>query len=146
MTLFLPFIVTLKNKLYNFIYDTTCTYSILYYTLSHPENDRCAIGYMLQDASFKHQSRCSFLNVWENTKVVSGIHADVTVVLEVRQSIDLYFTNMWHDVVHGGQREQIWNWGSDFRMAAATPCYSLRTRHTVTIIFNGISTEGVVSL
>ena len=43
--------------------------------------------------------RCSFLNVWENTQVArarwqasaSGIRADVTVVLEVRQSIQKFY-------------------------------------------------------
>ena len=43
------------------------------YTLSHPENDcdvtERAQGYTLQDASFMRQSRCSFLNAWENTQV-----------------------------------------------------------------------------
>ena len=47
------------------------------YTLSHPENDRDvterAQGYMLQVASFMRQSRCSFLNVWENTLVASAM-------------------------------------------------------------------------
>ena len=67
-----------------------------YYTLSHPENDcdvtERAQGYTLQDASFMRQSRCSFLNAWENTQVAramtskgssSGLRADVTVVLEM---------------------------------------------------------------
>ena len=43
------------------------------YTLSHPENDRDvterAQVYTLQDTSFIRQSRCSFLNAWENTQV-----------------------------------------------------------------------------
>ena len=74
------------------------------YTLSHPENDRdvteSAQGYTLQDASFVRQSQCSFLNVWENTQValawqasLSGIRADVTVVLGVIQSIECHGTN-----------------------------------------------------
>ena len=54
-----------------------------------------AQGYTLQGASFMRHSRSSFLNAWENTQVAgarwqassSGIRADVTVVLEVRQSI-----------------------------------------------------------
>ena len=72
-----------------------------FYTLSHPENDvdvtepvqEC----MLQDASLMRQSQCSFLNAWENTQVpramtsvFRGIRADVTVVLEVRQSIVMW--------------------------------------------------------
>ena len=47
------------------------------YTLSHPENDRdvteSAQGYTLQDASFMRQSRCSFLNVWENKQVARTV-------------------------------------------------------------------------
>ena len=47
------------------------------YTLSHPENERDvterAQGYMLQDASFMRQSRCSFLNVSENTQVARAM-------------------------------------------------------------------------
>ena len=43
------------------------------YTLSYPENDRDitehAHGYTLQDTSFMRQSRCSFLNAWENAQV-----------------------------------------------------------------------------
>ena len=68
------------------------------YTLSHPENDRdvtdCVQEYTLQDASFMRQS----LSFWTCEKThklrarwqvsSSGIRADVTVVLEVRQSID----------------------------------------------------------
>ena len=54
------------------------------YTLSHPENDRDVTErvqeYTLQDASFMRQSRTSFACDDKNT-------ADVTVVLEVRQSI-----------------------------------------------------------
>ena len=45
----------------------------VHYTLSHPENDRDVTDrvqeYTLQDASCLRQSRCSFLNAWENTKV-----------------------------------------------------------------------------
>ena len=72
------------------------------YTLSHPENGRDATerarGYTLQDTSFMRQSRCSFLNAWENTHFARAItsafplvRANVTVVLDVRQSIDLSF-------------------------------------------------------
>ena len=47
------------------------------YTWSHPENDRDvterAQGYTLQDASFMRQSRCSFLNAWENTQVACAM-------------------------------------------------------------------------
>ena len=32
-----------------------------------------AQGYTLQDASFMRQSRCSFLNVWENTQVARAM-------------------------------------------------------------------------
>ena len=44
------------------------------YTLSHPKNDHdvtehVQLGYMLQDAPFMHQCRCSFLNASENTQV-----------------------------------------------------------------------------
>ena len=70
------------------------------YTLSHPENDRDVTerdkGNTLQDASFKRQSRNSFLNAWDNTPVTraitsifSGVRDDVTVVPTVRQSIVL---------------------------------------------------------
>ena len=52
------------------------------YTLSHPENDRDFTEriqeYTLQDASFMRQSRCSFLNTWENTQVA---HAMTSVFL-----------------------------------------------------------------
>ena len=48
-----------------------------HYTLSHPENNRDvterAHGYTLQDTSFMRQSRCSFLNSWENTQVVQAM-------------------------------------------------------------------------
>ena len=41
------------------------------YTLSHPKNDRDVTEraqiYTLQNASIVRQSRCSFLNAWENT-------------------------------------------------------------------------------
>ena len=47
------------------------------YTLSHPENDRDVTkrtqGYTLKDASFMRQSRCSFLNVCENTQVARAV-------------------------------------------------------------------------
>ena len=47
------------------------------YTLSHPENDRDITDrvqeYTLQDASFMRQSRCSFLNAWENTQVARAM-------------------------------------------------------------------------
>ena len=47
------------------------------YTLSHPENDRevteRAQGYTMQDASFMRQSRCSFLNAFENTQVARAM-------------------------------------------------------------------------
>ena len=32
-----------------------------------------ALGYTLQDASFMHQSRCYFLNAWENTQVTRAM-------------------------------------------------------------------------
>ena len=47
------------------------------YTLSHPENNHDitehAQEYTLQEASFMCQSRCSFLNVWENTQVACAM-------------------------------------------------------------------------
>ena len=47
------------------------------YTLSHPENVRDVTDrvqeYTLQDASFVRQSRCSFLNAWENTQVARAM-------------------------------------------------------------------------
>ena len=79
---------------------------ILYYTLSHPENERDVTErtqeYTLQYASLLRQSRCSFLNAWEKTHRLrtrwqacsTGIRADVTVVLEVRQSIDVLYHHM----------------------------------------------------
>ena len=60
-------------KVYKTLYQETMCVPTSNYTLSHPENDRDvterAQGYTLQDASCMRPSRCSFLNVWEITKV-----------------------------------------------------------------------------
>ena len=61
-------------------------------SLSAPKDTRC------ETHPFMRQSRCSFLNAWENTQVAPGRDdkrlppeyalMSLTVVLEVRQSID----------------------------------------------------------
>ena len=56
--LIITVIMLQEKNIHNWFYD---------YTLFNPENDRDVTErvqeYTRQDASFKHQSRCSFLNV-----------------------------------------------------------------------------------
>ena len=73
-----------------------------------------AQGYTLQDASFMRQSQCSFLNSWENTQLRAqrqsssfGIRADVTVVLDVRQSIAILLLVVF---LHQGSRQSWWDY------------------------------------
>ena len=52
-------------------------FTIYTLTLSHSGNDHdvteSAQGYKLQDVFFVRQSRCSFLNAWENTQVACAM-------------------------------------------------------------------------
>ena len=70
------------------------------YTLSHPENDRDVTGRTkgntLQD-SFMHQSRNSFLNMWDNTHVMCAI-----------LSIFLWNTCWRHSRSHGETKYIMW--------------------------------------
>ena len=65
----------IRLRFYNYQYNQTNRKT--FYTLAHPENDgdvtERAQGCTPQGASFMRQSRCSFLNAWENTQVVRAM-------------------------------------------------------------------------